>query len=77
MGLLGLDANGKSIRGLNKEQATFMWNQILIEILLRMPIGEKTKDEMLNLCRQHYKNNVIELERINKFEKNYTTDKAT
>jgi tetratricopeptide (TPR) repeat protein len=76
MGLFSLDANGKSIRDLNKEQATFMWNQILIEILLRMPIMEKTKDEMLNVCRQHYKNNVIELERINEFETTYTADKA-
>ena len=58
----------KSIRDLNKESATFMWFQLLIETLTRMPLSSEAKDELLTECRQQYQNNPSEMNKIEQFE---------
>jgi len=58
----------KSIRDLNKESATFMWFQLLIEVLTRMPLSNQAKNELLVECRQQYHDNACELEKIAQFD---------
>jgi hypothetical protein len=58
----------KSIRDLNKDSATFMWFQLLIETLMRMPLSNQAKEELLTECRQQYRDNAGELEKIAQFD---------
>ena len=58
----------KSIRDLNKDSTTFMWFQLLIETLMRMPLSERAKEELMNECREQYRDNAIELEKIAQFD---------
>jgi hypothetical protein len=58
----------KSIRDLSRDSATFMWFQLLIETLTRMPLSKLEKEELLNECRQQYCGNASELEKIAQFD---------
>jgi hypothetical protein len=59
----------KSIRDLNKESASFVWFQLLIEALTRMPLSNQAKNELLTECRQQYQDNPGELEKILEFDR--------
>ena len=63
--------NEKSIRVLNKEYCTFMWTQLLIDILIQIPQTNNGKMMMLDDCRLYYAENKQQLEIIDEFEKNY------
>jgi hypothetical protein len=53
-----------SIQNLNKEETLFMWYQLLIEILNRMPLTSISRKDLLNQCRQEYEKDEIELRKI-------------
>ncbi|UJR19231.1 hypothetical protein I4U23_022360 [Adineta vaga] len=63
-------------RDLSKESASFVWHQMLIYILRQMPQDQQSKDEMLDICRNFYRYNRRELEKIELFRLTYTSDKA-
>lgn len=58
----------KSIRDLSKENATFVWFQLLIETLVRMPQSDEARDELLNASRQKYNDDPVELAKIERFD---------
>lgn len=66
----------KSTRDLSKDSASFLWNQLLIDTLRRMPQTEDAKNDMLNKCSDYYRTNQIELKKIELFRNKYTSDKA-
>jgi tetratricopeptide (TPR) repeat protein len=74
--IFNLSSDEKSIRKFNKENATFMWFYIIIEVLLRMPDKSTSKTEMINECRLCYENDLIEQEKIRDFEENYSFNEA-
>ncbi|CAF3990748.1 unnamed protein product [Didymodactylos carnosus] len=79
MSIFSPKANGEhSLRDLSKENATFMWYHFLIRILLLMPATrtDLAKNEMLEECRLYYKDNQTVQNNINKFEKDYKSEKA-
>ncbi|CAF1541544.1 unnamed protein product, partial [Didymodactylos carnosus] len=76
MNVFGLSHHEKSIRDLDKESAVFMWNQLLMDVLLRMPTSDESKMEMLTECESYYRDNAKELEKINDFRLNYSFDAA-
>ena len=45
----------KSFHNVTEELASFMWSQLLIDILLNIPQSNFSKDDMLNECREYYK----------------------
>ncbi|CAF0767259.1 unnamed protein product [Didymodactylos carnosus] len=53
---------------LNEEEALFMWYQLLIEILNRMPLTFFSRKDLLNECRQEYQEKEIELRKTQEFE---------
>ena len=55
------DCKQKSIRDLTKESASFLWNQLLIDVLRKMPTDDQAKNEMLDYCCAYYQNNREEL----------------
>ncbi|CAF1403654.1 unnamed protein product [Adineta steineri] len=69
--------NQKSIRNLTKESASFIWHQLLKEVLQKMPSGDKNaKQEMIEKCRLYYRGNKKELKNIDDFDKNYSVNNA-
>jgi tetratricopeptide (TPR) repeat protein len=60
-----------SIQNLNKEQASYRWNQLLLDALRKLPQNDKSKQDILNDCKTQYCNNKPELEKIEQFEKTY------
>ncbi|CAF1575621.1 unnamed protein product, partial [Didymodactylos carnosus] len=70
-----LDSTEKSIWDLSKENVKFMWYQLLIDILLRLPNHSTllAKADMIELCRLQYKTNEKQLQLIGIFEKEYNS----
>ncbi|CAF1193842.1 unnamed protein product [Didymodactylos carnosus] len=65
------------MRDLTKESGSFIWHQLLKEVLQKMPSGDKNaKEEMLEKCRLYYRGNKKELQNIEEFEKSYSVDNA-
>jgi len=63
-----------STQNLNEEETLFMWYQLLIEILNRMPLTSISRKDLLNQCRKEYENDEIELRKIQEFENRYNAD---
>ncbi|CAF3741192.1 unnamed protein product [Rotaria sp. Silwood1] len=63
-----------SIRDLTNDQATFMWFQLLFEILLQMPQTIDSKNEMMHECLLNYENDQIEKNKILEFQQIYSSD---
>jgi tetratricopeptide (TPR) repeat protein len=70
------DSTQQSLQDLSKEQASFMWFQLLTEVLLRLPQTPEAKAEMVTECRATYKENEAQLEKITIFDKIYKTNDA-
>ncbi|CAF1013290.1 unnamed protein product [Rotaria sordida] len=72
-----LDKNAiKSIRDLSKEHASFMWFQLLIEMLLKMDQMDIAKNEMIHECLSQYEDDQVEQKKIEDFQNNYNETKA-
>ncbi|CAF3449360.1 unnamed protein product [Rotaria socialis] len=63
-------------RNLAKESAAFLWHQMLIYVLKQMPQDEQTKDDMLKICCKYYRHSKKDLQKIEDFRLNYSSDKA-
>ncbi|CAF1335549.1 unnamed protein product [Rotaria sordida] len=60
----------------NIQEATFMYSQILRSIFVNETYKDIDKNEMIEFFRQQYNENETELEKINKFDREYTTERA-
>ncbi|CAF0759070.1 unnamed protein product [Rotaria sp. Silwood1] len=59
-----------------KQEALFLYTQLMREILYRLKFENNAKNEFINFCRLHYANNYEQLSIIDHFEKNYRPQKA-
>jgi hypothetical protein len=50
---------------------SFMYSQILKEIIIDIKYDEKTKQNFVNFCRGQYSDNDIQLNIVNTFERDY------
>ncbi|CAF4967418.1 unnamed protein product [Rotaria sp. Silwood1] len=55
---------------LSKSSASFLWYQLLIDILKQIPINEQINNQIFETCNNLYKNN------INQFKKDYIKEKS-
>ncbi|CAF4105985.1 unnamed protein product [Didymodactylos carnosus] len=60
----------------NRQEASFMYSQLLIEILFELDITDTSKQDMIDACRMHYEHNEAELRYIDEFDKNYQKHQA-
>jgi tetratricopeptide (TPR) repeat protein len=60
-----------SLTNLNELDQSFMYSQLIKEILLDMDYNEKSKKELIDFCRIQYAGNHYELQIINEFERDY------
>ncbi|CAF3290443.1 unnamed protein product [Rotaria sp. Silwood2] len=63
------------------KSATFMWYQLLTDILLKIPYDDDNDvngacKEMIDECRLYYADNESELRKIDDFEKYYNSEQA-
>ncbi len=49
---------------------------MLIDCLIRMKSSSNDKNELITLCKQQYQNNSNELNVIEEFEKDYSSDRS-
>ncbi|CAF1636205.1 unnamed protein product [Adineta ricciae] len=71
------EQNQKPTRNLTKESASFIWHQLLKEVLQKMPSGdENAKEEMLKKCRLYYRDNKKVLKDIDEFARKYSKHDA-
>ncbi|CAF1961175.1 unnamed protein product [Rotaria magnacalcarata] len=69
--------NQKSSRNITNESGSFIWHQLLKDVLQKMPSGDKNaKEEMLNKCRLYYRGNQKELRNIEQFNNAYSIANA-
>ncbi|CAF1000108.1 unnamed protein product [Didymodactylos carnosus] len=66
----------KSTRDLSKDSASFLWYQLLLDILKKMPQTEQSKNDMLEKCSDYYRSNKFQLRKIDHFRTSYTADRA-
>ncbi|CAF0977592.1 unnamed protein product [Didymodactylos carnosus] len=67
-------ANQTTFTDLTHKSTTFMWNLLLLGIILRMENTLAAKSDMIRWCRHYYKDEE-ELKYIDDFEKNYEANK--
>jgi hypothetical protein len=63
--------DGASNENLDQLDQSFMYTQILKEILLTINFQQEHIDELLTYCREQYVGNSAELKNVNKIEKEY------
>ena len=66
-------ATGQSAAAIDGE---FVFSQVLIDCLLRLKCNDADKDELLSSCKEEYKENKIELNKLSDFEVNYSFNKV-
>ena len=54
----------------------YLYSQLLIECLIRMKMTTDDKNELINLCNEHYKGNIDVLNIIDEFKRNYSSNNA-
>ncbi|CAF1099350.1 unnamed protein product [Adineta steineri] len=64
---------GKSTIRVNGQ---FVFSQILVDCLLRLESNEIDKNELINLCKNEYEGNYIELNNLREFEEDYSPNKV-
>ncbi|CAF3950376.1 unnamed protein product [Rotaria sp. Silwood2] len=70
------DVHQTSFQNVNKEKTTFLWFQLLIDVLVRLPRSEQSKRDLIDECRKCYSNNACEQKKISDFELNYMSNQA-
>jgi hypothetical protein len=64
---------GKSTGGINGK---FVFNQVLLDCLLRLKYNPEDRKELVAIYQKEYEDNHYELEIIDDFCQNYSSDKA-
>jgi hypothetical protein len=66
------DQKQRSTKDLTKDSASFLWYQLLIDVLRQMPQTDHAKQQMLDTCSTYYRANKQVLEKIQQFQSMYT-----
>ncbi|CAF1240617.1 unnamed protein product [Rotaria sordida] len=74
IGFISIDEE-LSKQNLDQMNQSFMYTQILKEILLTIEFDQKSMKDFIVYCRQKFANNSIELEKIKKLEREYNQHK--
>ena len=71
-----LSINEQSFEDLSQNQAKFLWSQVFMEVLLRLPPNFQSKTEVIEECRRFYTNNEYQQRQLTEFERTYTPSNA-
>jgi hypothetical protein len=72
------DTPERSLRDLCSDQqsATFVWFQLLVDVIRELPQSLKDKEEMVEFCRSYFHDNVVEQRNIDEFLGKYQPKEA-
>ena len=70
------DIHQTSFQNIDKEQANYMWFQLLIDVIVQLPPSVQAKQDLIEECRRCYARNECEMKKIADFEATYTSDQA-
>ncbi|CAF1604881.1 unnamed protein product [Adineta ricciae] len=72
------DQKQKLTKVLSKESGLFLWFQILRNVLKQIDSehSDEAKQQMINICKNYYQNDVITMKQINKFKESYKSNDA-
>lgn len=59
-----------------QKDASFLWFQVFIQVLVRMNNRTRDLSDMIRICRKEVANKTEELEKLDEFEKTYIPEKA-
>lgn len=76
MSILSEDVKQQCMRDLTEENASFMWFQLLIKILIDMEHTDDLKNEMINICRKQYIKNQPVTKQIEEFSIKHSPNEA-
>lgn len=65
------DVKETTLQNIDREHATYMWFQLLIETLLKLPRTAQAHDELIDECIERYRNNAVERRKIEQFATEY------
>lgn len=65
-----------SVKPLNTHQASYQWNQLLLQALHKLPQTDESRQDILNVCKAQYSGDKSELKNIEQFEKTYQRQSA-
>ncbi|UJR24988.1 hypothetical protein I4U23_006350 [Adineta vaga] len=71
-----LTSNDTTSSIVKKQEAAFLYTQLIREIVYRLKFENNAKSEFVHFCRIHYANNPEQLQMIDDFEANYRPQKA-
>ncbi|CAF3912314.1 unnamed protein product [Rotaria sp. Silwood1] len=66
----------KTAQVVSKRATSFLWYQIFIDVLKKLPQMDQAKKDMLDKCEDYYRFNTRELIKIEQFRTNYTIHEA-
>ncbi|CAF1102329.1 unnamed protein product [Didymodactylos carnosus] len=61
---------------LGRNTGSFFWFQVLLYVLRQMPKTAQSQEDMLEHCTNYYRDNSLELTRIEEFRRTYNADMA-
>ncbi|CAF1320417.1 unnamed protein product [Adineta steineri] len=70
------DQKQKSTKDLSKDSASFLWHQLLLHVLKKMPQDEQAKTDLVTICLDFYGTNKQESKKIEKFRTHYACEQA-
>ncbi|CAF1615303.1 unnamed protein product, partial [Didymodactylos carnosus] len=70
------DQRQKATRDLTTESGSFLIFQLFKSVLLKLPKTPESKQEMIKKCRQYYRGNEKQLEKIKEFDSTYKSNEA-
>jgi hypothetical protein len=65
------DKRQKSVKDLSQENTTFIWFQLLIRTLFRLPRTDSARSQMIHECERQYDGNQAQLTKIKEFAEKY------
>ncbi|UJR06595.1 hypothetical protein I4U23_010879 [Adineta vaga] len=68
--------NTTAMKNINADCAAYQWNQILLDALRHLPKNNKSRQDILTICKTQYKDDPCEFKKIEQFEKTYQPQSA-
>ncbi|CAF4033510.1 unnamed protein product [Rotaria sp. Silwood1] len=70
------DRNQQTMRDLSKEAASFMWSQMLLDVLRQFSNDAHALHDMISMCQEQYRDSPVQLNKIEEFRVNYNGSNA-
>ncbi|CAF1192124.1 unnamed protein product [Didymodactylos carnosus] len=74
--MTGISSKCGSDSNLNKQEAAFMYSLLLRDVLIGMEHGDDAKRDMVEFCREQYKDDKMQRQVVDEFDREYDRDQS-